>query len=183
MIRNGNYDVYENGIEFILRKSNINYIATDETKCGLKPNGGKLKNFDAIINSSSTYLVDFKGKQCRYFKKKSGKWDDNVFENWIGKNAIESLLDWKSIFKKRGCDVTALLVYIYKIHLDKDYSLFKDRFTHKGIHYGVVAIKASDYKKHWKPRSGIKNAMNISRGKFSTLVKPLSDFIPEIKYN
>jgi hypothetical protein len=181
MICKGNHAEYEKGISEVMRKSKLNFISVNEQKKGLLPNGKKLKNFDAIINSlnNACFIADFKGRFYSYGCP-TGK--SNNFENWIFKNAVNDLLAWGKIFQKLNCSVTPLLIFIYKLQPEQCVH-FKDVYTYKRQKYGVVAIKPEEYKKFMKPRSGIKDAVSVSRKVFKTKVRPLSDFIPEIIFD
>ena len=178
MIRNGNHSHYEKSMEYVLRRSNANYIGTDERKMGLLKNGTKLKNFDIILNAKTkkTYLIDFKGKQFFYPGAPSNKW-----ENWLPAKHAKDLIEWQSIFRESKCNVTPLLVFLFEISPKIDKEHFQDIYTFKGKTYGVVAITPSAYLKNCKPRA--KDSVNISRKLFPKLVKPLSYYVPEIKYN
>jgi hypothetical protein len=177
MITNGNHDHYEKGIEAVLRKSKINYIGTDERKMGLLKNGDKLKNFDIILNTQTnkTFLIDFKGKQFSYPGALANKW-----ENWLPERHAQDLIEWQSIFKASRCNVTPLLVFLFKITTREDKKNFQDVYMFKGNTYGVVAITASMYLKKSKRRA--KDIVNISRKEFQRIAKPLSYYVPEINY-
>lgn len=176
MLSKGNYAHYEKGMEGILRSSNINYISTDERKKGLLRNGKKVKNFDVLINSKKTLIIDFKGKQFSYPGAIGNTW-----ENWLSTNHVKDLLQWKSVFKASRCNVTPLLVFVYQLKRNEDRANFQDIYRYKGIDYGVVAIPPCLYLRHSKSRGT--NKINVSRKKFQTLVKPLSYYISDLKFN
>lgn len=172
MLTKGNHAHYEISIERILRNSSINYVGTNEKKKALTRNGKKLKNFDVLINTKKTLLIDFKGKQFSYKGAVYNNW-----ENWLPINHVTDLIHWESEFNFK---VSSLLVFIFKLSTVSDSQHFKDTYRHKGVDYGVVAISPHQYLKHSKPRA--KGIINVSRSKFKTIVKPLSYYIPEIKY-
>jgi hypothetical protein len=178
MIRNGNHAHYEQSMESVLRRSKANYIGTDERKMGLLKNGNKLKNFDIILNTKGrrTYLIDFKGKKFGYQSSPSNKW-----ENWIPEKHARDLIEWQIIFKESKCKVTPLLVFLFLISTKIDKEHFQDIYTFKGKTYGVVAITPQIYLKSSKRRA--KKIVNVSRKEFQKLVKPLSYYVPEIKYD
>ena len=176
MLSKGNHAHYEKGMEGILRSSNINYISTDERKKGLLQNGKKVKNFDVLINAKKTLIIDFKGKQFSYPGAIGNTW-----ENWLPTNHITDLLQWKSNFKASKCNVTPLLVFVYQLNRREDRANFQDLYRYKGAEYGVVAIPPALFLKHSKPRA--KNIINVSRKKFQKLVKPLSYYVPDLKFN
>jgi hypothetical protein len=176
MITKGNHAHYEKGIEAVLRKSNINYIGTNESKKGLQKDGSKLKNFDVLINSKNTFILDIKGKQFGYPGAMANKW-----ENWLATNHVTDLIKWKAVFKASKCNVKPLLVFLFKLSCPEDQIFFKDIYSFKGNWYGAVAIEPDVYWKNSKPRA--KNIICVSRKEFKELVKPLSYYIPEIRYN
>jgi hypothetical protein len=142
----------------------------------LTKNGKKLKNFDILLNGKNSYIIDFKGKKISYPGSKA-----NRFENWLAIHHVKDLIIWEQVFKNSRCKVKPLLVFLYKLDSEEDKKDFKDIYKYKGSFYGVAAINPHLYLKHSKPRA--KNIINVSRTKFKELVKPLSFYIPEIRYN
>ena len=147
-------------------------MGTNERRKALTQNGKKLKNFDVLINSTKSYIVDFKGKKFSYSGAIYNNW-----ENWLPINHVTDLILWETEFNFK---VSSLLVFIFKLSDSLEEQNFKDTYLYKGICYGVVAIKPQLYLKNSKPRA--RGVINVSRSKFKEIVKPLSSFIPEIRY-
>jgi len=161
---------YESAFEEFLRKQQVLYIATDETKRPIFK-GTTIKNFDFIVVSfKGKYMVDVKGRR---FANKS-------WANWIHFADIEGMKNWSMLLS----DLSPLFVYIYL--LDQTSSeKFQDKLVYKGKEYGFVGITFEDFYQNMKrvgkeKKKGI-GGVGISGKKFREIIKPITYFIPELK--
>jgi len=161
---------YESAFEEFLRKQEVLYIATDETKRPIFK-GGTIKNFDFIVASfKSKYMVDVKGR--RFAVK--------PWENWIHFSDIEGMKNWSMLLP----DLKPLFVYIYLLD-SNSVEKFQDIFSYKGKEYGFVGITFEDYYQNMKrvgkeKKAGI-GGVGINGKKFREIIKPITHFIPELK--
>lgn len=161
---------YENAFEEFLRKKEVLYIATDETRRPIF-NGKKIKNFDFIISSfKEKYMVDVKGRRFR----------DHAWENWIHFQDIEGMKTWAMLLP----GLKPLFAFTYLLD-SKSYDKFEVKFSYKGKMFGFVGISLEDYLRNMKRRGKEKDSgiggVGISGSKFKTLVKPITYFVPELQ--
>ncbi len=176
MKRKGNHCKYEVSLEKFLRQKKVPLIPTNEAKKSIDLNGDPLKSFDLMVLSKGFFLLDVKGKNFGFASAPGNKW-----ENWVLDIDPKALLSWERTFKKNGCKLKTLLVFLYKINFPEDRNQFVDLIKMGRDEYGVVAIEPRKYLKYAKVRSLSPAAISISRKTFRRIVKPISSFIPALE--
>lgn len=161
---------YESAFEEFLRKHEILYIATDETRRPIY-GGGKIKNFDFIVSSfKGKYMIDVKGR----------RFGVKPWANWIHFADIEGMKTWSMLLP----DLNPLFVYIYLLDA-KSSEKFQDKFSYKGNEYGFVGITFEEFYQNMKrvgkeKKKGI-GGIGIIGKRFREIIKPVTYFIPELK--
>lgn len=176
MKRTGTHSEYERTFEIFVRQKKVPIIPTNEVKKSFDLQGKPLKNFDLILFSKGSFLLDLKGKNFGFDSVPGNKW-----ECWTHDGDAKALIKWEKIFRKNGCELTPLLVFMYRIKFPGDEREFKDVIKLGNKKFGVVAITPQKYLLHAKIRSMNPRTLSISRKVFKELAKPISDFIPKLR--
>ena len=130
---------YEAAFEEYLRSRGVPYVAVDEAKRSLLSDGGSIKNLDFIVSTPNriTWLVDVKGRRFP-----SGDIQKQYWKNWSTRDDLRSLAEWERLFGETFC---GLLVFAYNILGDRAPLPAEQLFRFRGLLYGFVAVRLSDY--------------------------------------
>ena len=177
MRRTGNHSKYERILEKFLRNQKITLIPTNEVRKSFDLSGNPIKSFDLMLLSRGLFSFDVKGKNFGFASAPMNK-----YENWIHHGDAEALMNWEKVFKRNGCTIKPLLVFMYKINFKGDEKLFKDVINAGREKYGVLAITPGLYLRESKLRSNNPHTISISRKIFKDLALPLSHFVPKLRF-
>lgn len=152
---------YERSFESFLRHRRIPYVAVNEARKTLLPDGATLKmtdggaaaktlkSFDFVIYGSVTnLLIEIKGR-------KLGSRSTRVntkprLESWVTLDDIESLKTWESLF---GPGYDPVFIFVYQCVSQPPDGLFQEVFEHAGAWYMLRAVRLQDYLAHMRTRS------------------------------
>ena len=137
---------YEAAFEAYLRRERLPYIAVDEARRSLVPDGS-LKSLDFIVSppSGPAWLVDVKGRRFP-----SGDEHHQYWKNWSTRDDLRSLAAWERHFGSGFCP---LLVFAYHLVGSRSPLPAEQLFEFRGAHYGFVAVRLADFVPHARPLS------------------------------
>ncbi len=137
---------YEAAFEAYLRRERLPYIAVDEARRSLVPDGS-LKSLDFIVSppNGPSWLVDVKGRRFP-----SGDEHHQYWRNWSTRDDLRSLAAWEQHF---GSSFLPLLVFAYHLVGTRSPLPLDQLFEFRGSHYGFVAIRLADFVPHARPLS------------------------------
>jgi hypothetical protein len=150
---------YEAAFEAYLRRERLPYIAVDEARRSLGPDGS-LKSLDFIVSPPSglAWLVDVKGRRFP-----SGDEHQQYWKNWSTRDDLRSLAAWQRHF---GESFVPLLVFAYHLVGSRSPLPVEQLFEFRGGYYGFVAVRLADFVPHARPLSD----------RWDTVAMPVAEF-------
>src|SRR5262245_49416394 len=161
---------YEAAFEEYLRRERLPYIAVDETRRSLVPDGS-LKSLDFIVSPPGgvSWLIDVKGRRFP-----SGDEHQQYWKNWSTRDDLRSLAAWHRHFGKGFCP---LLVFAYHLVGGRSPLPREQLFEFRGDHYGFVGVWLSDFLPNARPLSDSWDTVTMPVGAFRRAAKSLSELI------
>ncbi len=150
---------YEAAFEAYLRRERLPYLAVDEARRSLVPDGS-LKSLDFIVSPPGdvSWLVDVKGRRFP-----SGDEHQQYWKNWSTRDDLRSLAAWERHFGGGFCP---LLVFAYHLVGSRSPLPREQLFEFRGSHYGFVAIRLADFVPHARPLSTSWDTVAMPVGQF-----------------
>ena len=182
---------YERAFEEFLRSRRIPYVAVDEARKTLLPEGafapassvesdgparGALKSFDFVIygQPGGNLLVDIKGR--RVSPRRSGdRWRPGRLESWATADDVESLEAWERLF---GPDFAAALVFVYWCDAQPPDALFQEVVEFHGAWYALRVVMLDQYRAHMKVRSPRWRTVDVPSSAFEKISRPFAPSPP-----
>lgn len=181
---------YEQAFETYLRQRRVPYVAVDEAKKALVPEGfpllvttdpaegeakAALKSFDFVIyGPGSNLLVEVKGRRIArrsLAAASGGQTPRGRLESWVTLDDVASLTTWGRLF---GPEFTPAFVFIYWCDEQPPDALFEEIFEHRGKWYALRAITLSDYQAAMKVRSLRWRTVHLPTAAFDRLSRPFA---------
>jgi len=161
---------YEAAFEAYLRRERLPYIAVDESRRSLVPDGS-LKSLDFIVSPPGdvSWLVDVKGRRFP-----SGDEHQQYWKNWSTRDDLRSLAAWERHFGGGFCP---LLVFAYHLVGNRSPVPREQLFEFRGSHYGFVATRLADFVPHARPLSTSWDTVAMPVGQFRQLACPLDELL------
>lgn len=139
-----------------LRRLRLPYVAVDEAKRSLLPDGpdeafgaeaAAIKSFDFLVSTPGrNLLVDIKGRKLRWTTRSGiGR-----LENWVTREDLRSLERWESIF---GEGFEALFVFAYWTDRQPPDGEFDHLLEHRDRWYALRCVTRADYASRARTRS------------------------------
>jgi hypothetical protein len=159
---------YEAAFEAYLRRERLPYIAVDESRRSLVPNGS-LKSLDFIVSppGGMSWLVDVKGRRFP-----SGDEHQQYWKNWSTRDDLRSLAAWERHFGGGFCP---LLVFAYQLVGDRSPLPHEYLFEFRDAWYGFIGVRLADYIPHARPLSDSWDTVAMPVGLFRQAARPLAD--------
>lgn len=166
---------YEAAFEHYLRDRRVPYVAVNEARKALLPEGSRLtaagpdsprglKSFDFVLYGSGVnLLIEIKGRRIARRRPRGGR---GRLESWVTEDDAQSLGTWERLF---GEGFWAAFVFLYWCDEMPPASLFEETFEFRGRWYAVRAIRLGDYTGAMKPRSSRWRTVHLSTGDFDRL--------------
>ncbi|MBX3322535.1 MAG: HYExAFE family protein [Phycisphaeraceae bacterium] len=170
---------YERAFEAYLRARKIPYVAVNEAKKAILPDGTPfrvagdngtqtLKSFDFVVYGSTTnLLVEIKGRRLGATPSRAGT--SARLESWVTLDDVESLKLWQQFF---GFGFEAALVFVYQCELQPPDGLFQEVFEHAGKWFMLRAIYLNAYVEHMRTRSPRWRTVHLSASDFERCSQP-----------
>jgi hypothetical protein len=161
---------YEAAFEAYLRRERLPYIAVDEARRSLVPDGS-LKSLDFIVSppSGPSWLVDVKGRRFP-----SGDEHHQYWKNWSTRDDLRSLAAWERHF---GSGFLPLLVFAYHLVGNRSPLAPEQLFEFRGSHYGFVAVQLADFVPHARPLSASWDTVAMPVGEFRRAARSLDEML------
>ncbi len=174
---------YERAFEQYLRTARIPYVAVDEAKRSLLPDGARLKladggqgsgrtlkSFDFVVYGDNTnLLVEIKGRRAP--RRKDPTRVGGRLECWVTRDDIASLRAWERLF---GPGFEGVIVFVYECDGQPPDGLFDEVIEEGGRWYAVRAIALDDYEGSMKTRSPRWGTVDLPREAFERLARPFA---------
>ena len=177
---------YERAFESYLRAARIPYVAVDEAKRALLPEGARLKlaegggtgggggrtlkSFDFVVYGENTnLLVEVKGRRAP--RRRSRARVGGRLECWVTLDDIASLRTWERLF---GEGFEGALVFVYECAEQPPDGLFDEVIEEGGRWYAVRAIGLDDYEGAMKTRSPRWRTVDLPTEAFERLARPFA---------
>lgn len=176
---------YERAFEHLLRAQRVPYVAVNEARKALLPEGAELtvddgsgqpravKNFDFVVyGSSGNLLIEVKGR-----KIPRGVYDPakppsrGRLECWAQEEDVESLSIWERLF---GPGFEGVLVFLYWCDGAPPDGLFEEVFPFEGRWYAPRAIELAAYASRMRVRSPRWRTVDLARADFDRLSAPFT---------
>lgn len=169
---------YEQAFEQYLRARRVPYVAVDEARKTLLPDGAErvgvvqaLKSFDFVVyGAGSNLLLDVKGRKISHppgAKARSSGW--SRLQNWVTSEDIRSLRVWRSLF---GQGFEAAFVFVHWCAEQPPDGLFQEVFAHKERWYVVRVVTLPDYEANMRVRSERWGTMHLPTRVFEKVSRP-----------
>ncbi|MEZ6243921.1 MAG: HYExAFE family protein [Phycisphaerales bacterium] len=173
---------YERAFETYLRGARIPYVAVDEAKRALLPEGARLKladgepggrtlkSFDFVVYGDNTnLLVEIKGRRAP--KRKNPSRVGGRLECWVTLDDIASLRAWEKLF---GDGFEGAFVFVYQCEDQPPDGLFDEVIEDAGRWYAVRAIALDDYEASMKTRSPRWRTVDLPTEAFERHARPFA---------
>jgi hypothetical protein len=159
---------YEAAFEALLRCERLPYIAVDEARRSLVPDGS-LKSLDFIVSPPGdvSWLVDVKGRRFP-----SGDEHHQYWKNWSTRDDLRSLAAWETHFGRGFCP---LLVFAYHLVGNRSPLPLDQLFEFRGAQYGFLGVRLADYVPHARPLSESWDTVAMPVGLFRQAARPLTE--------
>jgi hypothetical protein len=171
---------YERAFEAYLRTRRIPYVAVNEAKKAILPEGAAfrfdgehgtqqtLKSFDFVVYGSSTnLLVEIKGRRLGTTPTRTST--TPRLESWVTLDDVESLTRWQHYF---GFGFDAAFVFVYRCELQPPDGLFQEVFEHAGAWYMLRAIHLNTYTRLMRTRSPRWRTVHLNAADFEAHSQP-----------
>ncbi len=164
---------YELAFEHYLREHRLPYVAVDEARKALLPEGtiwaagpgDSLKSFDFVLyGQGANLLAEVKGRRVGGAGRKAR------LDSWVTHEDVESLLAWERLF---GEGFLAALLFVYWCDEQPPAPLFEEVFEFKGRWYAVRTVLARDYARLMKPRSARWRTVHVPAAGFDVVSRGL----------
>lgn len=195
---------YEKAFEDYLRTRRIPYVAVDEAKKALLPEGAVLtpeaggeedpkaiKSFDFVLyGQGSNLLVEVKGRRLAPAKRRKPREGTSSLleaprrpsrgrlDSWVTLDDIASLKRWESLF---GAEFAAALVFVYWCDAQPPDALFEEIFENRGRWYAIRAVLLADYAGAMKTRSPRWRTVHVPGAIFDQISHPLAASDPALE--
>lgn len=158
---------YEQAFEYYLRANRVPYVAVDEAKKSLLPEGevlGSLKSFDFVVyGPGRNLLLDVKGR------KLTGR--GRRLENWVTRDDVDSLERWSQLFGPR---FEPTFVFAYWCDAQPADALFEELFDFNGRWYALREVTLAAYRRVMMPRSTRWGTVSVPAGAFDRVSRPFT---------
>jgi hypothetical protein len=180
---------YERAFEAFLRARRIPYVAVDEAKKALLPEGATircertpgdpgpsaLKSFDFVIYGESTnLLVDVKGRRVGS-RTRNQSTTAGRLESWVTEEDVDSLARWARLF---GPGFEPAFVFIYWCEQQPPDALFQEIVEFRGAWYALRAVGLQEYAAAMKVRSVRWRTVHVPAQTFERISRP---FAPPVR--
>jgi hypothetical protein len=168
---------YEAAFESYLRTKRIPYVAVDEARRALLPEGAdlrlttgeRLKSFDFVLyGHGGNLLTEVKGRRLGVGR---GGARAPRMECWVTREDVESLSAWEGLF---GETFEAAFVFVYWCEILPPDALFDEMIEHRGRWYALRAIRVRDFRSSMKARSERWGTFDLRAADFDRLSRPLA---------
>lgn len=183
---------YERAFEEFLRSRRIPYVAVDEARKALLPEGlssplrithtdddgehpAALKSFDFVIygageSSGNNLLIDIKGRRCSSARRNTTTGHGRL-ESWVTQDDVDSLSDWERLF---GAGFQAAFVFVYWCDAQPPDALFQEVVEFRGVWYALRAVTLTNYRTAMKVRSARWRTVDLPTAAFERLSQPFA---------
>lgn len=171
---------YERAFESFLRTRQIPYVAVNEAKKALLPDGASLavsipeegirslKSFDFVIYGSGVnLLVEIKGRKLSAASANATP----RLESWVTLDDIDSLQVWESLF---GFGFEPAFVFVYRCEVQPPDGLFQEVFEFEGTWFVLRAVLLSAYVERMRTRSPRWRTVHLSKSDFEQISHPFA---------
>ncbi len=181
---------YERAFEHYLRETRVPYVAVDEARKALLPDGATLtvstaagssadaspealKSFDFVVyGDTSNLLIEIKGRKIpQRATRAGGPGTSGRLECWANRDDVESLGVWERLF---GPGFEAVFVFIYWCDAQPPDGLFQEVFSYQGRWYALRSIARSVYAGSMKTRSPKWGTVDLPAEAFARLSEPFA---------
>jgi len=179
---------YELAFESFLRDNRIPYVAVDEARKALLPEGAALrvcrsegeaptaiKSFDFVVYtdadtpSARNLVIDVKGRKVPRGRAGGRAPTRSALQNWVTEDDIESLATWEALF---GEGFRAAFAFIYWCDDQPPDALFQEVFEYRARWYAIRAVALEDYRSAMRPRSHRWRTVHLPTAAFERLSQP-----------
>ena len=169
---------YEQAFEHYLRSRRIPYVAVNEARKALLPDGAvirvsdeegerALKSFDFVVyGDEGNLLVEIKGRKIA--RRKSGA--GGRLECWVTEDDVAALAMWEELF---GSTFRSAFVFVYWCDGEPPEPLFEEMFELRGRWYALRAVALDDYVASMRTRSPRWRTVDLPAGVFDRVGGPL----------
>ena len=156
---------YEAAFEDYLRAQRVAYIAVDESRRALDPDG-PLKSVDFLVSpaTGARWLVDVKGRRFP-----SGR---QYWRNWTTREEFESLARWDDRF---GDAFLGVLVFAYELTADRSPTPPHEVHRYRRRDYAFVALPAKTYARLARPLSPRWGTVAVPAEEFRSAARTVAD--------
>ena len=166
---------YERALEAYLRARRVPYVAVNEARKAVLPDGASLtidsqgqrktlKGFDFVVYGSGTnLLVEAKGRRLPRLRLKDGRPAKGRLESWVTREDVEALGAWSSLF---GFGYEPVFVFVYWCDDAPPDGLFSEVFEHDGRWYTLRAVDLETYTGLMVERSAKWGTVNLRTADF-----------------
>ncbi len=167
------YNHYDQAFAAYLRHHRRPCVAVDESRRALAASAS-LKSPDFVVSAGpgDQWLIDVKGRKF----PTGGTPGGHLWENWVTRDDIESLLSWETAF---GGQFRGLLVFAYELLTDGMAELHDDVWNHRGKKYAFYSVAARDYAGVMRPRSASWETVSLPAAQFRRLRVPLGRMLAD----
>jgi hypothetical protein len=178
---------YERAFEAYLRARRMPYVAVDEARKALLPDGhaawappaddqaAALKSFDFVVyGQGGNLLLDIKGRRVRTAASRRGQVNlesSGRLESWVTEDDVASLRHWEALF---GSGFEAAFVFVYWCAAQPPDALFQEIFEHGGEWYALRCVRLRDYAASMKPRSRRWRTVDLPSAVFRRVSQPFA---------
>jgi len=168
---------YEQAFEHYLRCNRVPYVAVDEAKKTLLPDGGReslpsIKSFDFVVyGPHGNLLIDVKGRMFGSGNTEASLTSNRRFESWVTRDDVEGLTQWQRLF---GPDFTAVFVFAYCLRQQPPDALFDEVFAFNQRWYALRSVGLEEYRQHMVERSSSWKTVHVPREVFARISEPFS---------
>jgi len=162
---------YEAAFEAYLRQLRAPYIAVNEHRRSILPEGASIKSLDFIVPSAglAVWLVDVKGRRFPTGQKTPQYWT-----NWCTQDELGSLDQWEQMF---GLSFRGLLVFAYWVLAEKTPLPPEQLFCFRDQKYGFLGIPLLDYQAASRQRSPRWQTVSIPVEEFRRRARPVHELL------
>jgi hypothetical protein len=159
---------YEAAFQDYLRSRGVPYVPVNESQRAIFA-GTKVKSFDFLIYSKSGphWIVDVKGRRFPYISQQGGR---HYWENWVGREDLDSLGDWASVF---GSEFETCFVFAYCLEGPPDRWPPIHPHYFRDSYYVFYSVRVDDYRRHARVRSSSWQTVSVSRPLFRRIIRPV----------